>query len=202
VLTYRELGSRAGCSHRKLWPTVVERLARAWGRDPHHFSRLLDDLYTGLPRGRVTRPGGRSLLLHGDDAPVPDWEDRVIPAFRLDRRELRVLFAEHERMLPDDRLRVEDALGIAIGRHAARGSKGRAAQETRIPPGPREMIEADDRPPTPNRRRVACRSRRSASGRRRMLPWGNIPDSWRFFFEGSDTPVSDLSCPLRRGDDG
>jgi hypothetical protein len=50
----------------------------------------------------VTRPGGRSLILHGNDTPVPDWEDQVIPAFRLDRRELRVLFDEHERLLPDE----------------------------------------------------------------------------------------------------
>ncbi len=48
----------------------------------------------------------------GDDAPVADWREKLIEGFRLGARSHRFLFDEHERMLPGDPERVEEALGI------------------------------------------------------------------------------------------
>jgi hypothetical protein len=58
VLTCHDLGFDAEVGHVDLWPAVVERLAAVWGRDARTLRRRLIDRYTGLPRGRVTRPGG------------------------------------------------------------------------------------------------------------------------------------------------
>ena len=91
---------------------MVDRLAAAWGRDAGTLRRRLIDRYTGLPRGRVTRPGRTVLVLHGDDAPVADWREKLIQRYRLGGRPHRFLFDEHERMLPGDPQRVEEALGF------------------------------------------------------------------------------------------
>ena len=115
VLTCHDLGLGPEVGHVDLWPAVVDRLAAAWGRDAGTLRRRLIDRYTGLPRGRVTRPGKTVLVLHGDDAPVSDWRERLIDGFRLGGRPHRFLFDEHERMLPGDPERVEGALGFRHG---------------------------------------------------------------------------------------
>jgi hypothetical protein len=56
------------------------------------------------------------LILHGKDAPVSDWLARVIRRFDLDRRSVRAVFDEHERMLPADRRLVAEALGLRSSR--------------------------------------------------------------------------------------
>ena len=52
------------------------------------------------------------LILHGEDSPCTDWLERVVLAFRLDRRSVRVLFDEHERTMAEDRKRVLEVLGV------------------------------------------------------------------------------------------
>jgi len=112
VLTCHDLGFDPEVGHVDLWAAVVDRLAGAWGRDAGGLRRRLADRYTGLPRGRVTRPGKTVLVLHGDDAPVADWSGRLIECFRLGGRSHRFLYDEHERRLPGDTERVEEALGF------------------------------------------------------------------------------------------
>ena len=113
LLTCEDLGFASDQGHPDLWPAVIDRLAVAWGKNATALRRHLKDHYTALPRGRVTRPD-RYLILHGDDAPVADWLTVVIRSFLLQRVRYRVVFDEHERRLPDDRRRVERALGILI----------------------------------------------------------------------------------------
>jgi hypothetical protein len=113
LLTCDDLGLAPDEGHPDLWPAVIDRLAIAWGRRADALRRDLGGHYTGLPRGRVTRPG-RYLILHGDDAPVADGLTVVIRRFRLERARHRAVFDEHERTLPEDRRRVEVALGISI----------------------------------------------------------------------------------------
>ena len=131
VLSCHELGHDAEVGHIDLWPSVIDRLAEVWCKDPRILGRRLRLSYTGLPRGRITRFKGRSLILHGRDAPVSDWLARVIRRFDLDRRSVRVVYDEHERMLPSDRRLVEGTLGLRprrAGRVLSRGSsplKGR-----------------------------------------------------------------------------
>jgi hypothetical protein len=62
------------------------------------------------------------LVLHGDDAPVPGWRERLAERYGLGgslHRFLfdlhRFLFDEHDRMLPGDPERVEGALGFRHG---------------------------------------------------------------------------------------
>src|SRR3954466_11942156 len=112
VLTCHDLGFDPEVGHVDLWPAVVERLAAAWGRDAGGLRRRLVGRYTGLPRGRVTRPGRIFLILHGDDAPVADWREKLAEGYRLAGYAHRFLFDEHERMLPGDPERVEEALGF------------------------------------------------------------------------------------------
>ncbi|QDV37569.1 hypothetical protein [Tautonia plasticadhaerens] len=125
VVTCHDLGHDAAHSHRELWPALVRSLAGAWGLGTDEMGRLLEDRYYGLPRGRVTRPGGKWMILHGEDAPVADWLPPVLAAFRLDGRPIRVLSDDHERTLSDDRWRVEEALGITIGGQPANGAMPR-----------------------------------------------------------------------------
>ena len=114
LLTCEDLGFASDQGHPDLWPAVIDRLAAAWGKNATALRRYLKDQYTGLPRGRVTRPG-RYLILHGDDTPTADWLTMVIRRFRLEGSRYRVLFDEHERRLPYDRRRVECAQGISFG---------------------------------------------------------------------------------------
>ncbi|AMV40191.1 hypothetical protein [Planctomyces sp. SH-PL62] len=115
VVTCHDLGFDAEVGHVDLWPAVLDRLAMTWGRDAGGLRRRLIDRYTGLPRGRVTRPGKSILVLHGDDAPVSDWRERLAERYRLGGRAHRFLYDEHERRLPGDPEWVEEALGVRHG---------------------------------------------------------------------------------------
>ena len=99
----------------EMWTPVLDRLAAAWGKDGAVLRRVLIDRCYGLPRGRVTRPGKRFLVLQGNDSLCPDWLERVILSFHLDHRSVKALFDDHERMLAEDRARVSKALGIHLG---------------------------------------------------------------------------------------
>jgi hypothetical protein len=130
VLTCHDLGRDAEVGHICLWPSVIDRLAEVWRKDARVLGRRLRDAYSGLPRGRVTRPGSRSLVLHGDDAPVSDWLLRVILGFDLDRRSIRVVYDEHERMLPADRRLVAEALVLRSNTAGGDVSRGRPSWGT------------------------------------------------------------------------
>lgn len=123
VLTCHDLGQGPEEGHSEMWPSVIDRLATAWGRDALRLGRLLAEHCYGLPRGRVTRPGRRFLVLHGDDAPVGDWPGRVAGRFGLDRRSLRLLLDEHERTFTQDRRAVSEELGIPIGPPGPEGTE-------------------------------------------------------------------------------
>ena len=90
VLTCHDLGFGPDDGHFDMWPSVIDRLATAWVRDVVRLRRRLGGHCYGLPRGRVTRPDRRSLILHGDDAPIADWLGRVVERFDLDRRTVRL----------------------------------------------------------------------------------------------------------------
>jgi hypothetical protein len=112
LLTCHDLGRGAEVDRIDLWPAVIDRLAEVWRRDAKVVRRRLRGSYSGLPRGRVTRPGRRSLILHGEEAPVSDWVPVITRRFHLDRHTVRVVFDEHERMLPEDRRILNALLGI------------------------------------------------------------------------------------------
>jgi hypothetical protein len=82
---------------------VLTRLAFAWGEDGALLKRRLGLFYTGLPRGRVTRPGKTFLILHGNDAPLSAWAGLVIDRFQLSSRKVKPLFDEHETPIPGHR---------------------------------------------------------------------------------------------------
>jgi hypothetical protein len=113
ILTCYQLGFDAEAGHVEMWDAVIDRLATAWGKDVVALGRMLKDCPYGLPRGRVTRPGRRFLVLHGDDWPRADGLERVVIAFGLDRRPVRVLFDEHERTMEEDRGMIVKALGLS-----------------------------------------------------------------------------------------
>lgn len=115
VVTCHDLGHDADLGHVDLWPAVVGRLAAAWGREERPLQRRLKDRCYGLPRGRVTHPLGRWLILQGADAPRPDWLVQVCRRFDLDRRSVGVLYDEHETTFAEHRREVLDALGLSVG---------------------------------------------------------------------------------------
>lgn len=112
VVTCHDLGRDATFGHVELWPAVVGRLALAWGLDERPLRRRLKDQCYGLPRGRVTHPQGKWLLLHGADSPRPDWLVQVCTRFDLDQRSVKVLFDKHETTFAEHRWAVRDALGL------------------------------------------------------------------------------------------
>jgi hypothetical protein len=97
-----------------MWRLVIERLATAWGRDVQGLRKHLKRHCYGLPRGRVTRPEKRFLILHGRDAPVKEWLPIVLRKFDLERRSVKVLFDEHEVTFTSDRLKVREILGVEV----------------------------------------------------------------------------------------
>ena len=103
VLTCHELGCDAEVGHVDLWTLVIDRLATVWRRDGRLIKKHLKNNYTGLPRGRLTHVKNQFMIFHGKDSPVSDWVPMVVRKFDLNRRSVRVLFDEHERMLPEDR---------------------------------------------------------------------------------------------------
>lgn len=111
MVTCYLLGFDSEAGHVETWDAVIDRLAPAWGKDVAVLGRLLRDCPYGLPRGRVTRPGRRFLVLHGGDSPRTDWLVPVLLAFALERQTVRVLYDEHERMIREDRMTVLSVLG-------------------------------------------------------------------------------------------
>ena len=114
VVICHDLGFDAEVGHVEMWTALIDRLAVAWDKDAAVLRRTLKDCCYGLPRGRITRPRSRFLVLHGDDSPCSDWLERVLVAFHLELRSLRVVFDEHERTLEEDRKRVSKTLGVAL----------------------------------------------------------------------------------------
>lgn len=112
LLTCHDLGRWDGISHRELWPFVVGHLAILWGKAPDAFRRRLGDHYYALPRGRVTNPKGKYLILHGNDSPLVTWREIIVHRFRLHGLQLKSPWDEHERTLREDVLAFEEALGI------------------------------------------------------------------------------------------
>lgn len=111
VMTSHALGFDAEAGHVEMWGEVVVRLASVWDKDVDALSRKLRNCPYGLPRGRVTRPAKRFLVLHGGDSPCADGLEPVLVAFGLRHHFVRVVFDEHERTLEEDRMRVTKALG-------------------------------------------------------------------------------------------
>lgn len=115
VVTCRDLGLRSEDGHdAELWPRLISLLAVAWDKDARALGRELALSYTGLPRGRVTRPEGTFLVLHGDDSPVTGWEGAVVASFRLSGRRVSFVFDEHETMIPGHPRAIEAALGTRL----------------------------------------------------------------------------------------
>ena len=115
VVTRRDLGCGVDAGHdADLWPRLMVPLAAAWGKDAQILKRSLVLSYTGLPRGRVTRPDKTFLVLHGKDSPVQGFEGMVISSFRLTGRKVKFIFDEHETQLPGHPRAVEESLGHLI----------------------------------------------------------------------------------------
>lgn len=116
LLTCHDLRRWDGISHRELWPSVLDHLAATWDKDPAVLRRRLGDHYYALPRGRVTHPRGRYLILHGNDAPVAGlaWKRIMIDRYRLDGMPLATPHDEHERTLREDVLSFEESFGIDL----------------------------------------------------------------------------------------
>ncbi len=114
LLTCHDLGLRDGLSHREFWPSVLDHLSTTLGKKPEGIIRRLVDHYYALPRGRVTSPGGKHLILHGGDSPIPDWQEIVVDRFRLHGLAVRILRDEHERTLREDVLALEETLGVDL----------------------------------------------------------------------------------------
>jgi hypothetical protein len=116
LLTCHDLRVWDGISHWEMWPHVLSHLAGLWGKAPEPFGRRLGDHYYALPRGRVTNPSGRYLILHGNDvrALVPEWRAIIVDRFRLDGLPIRTPWDEHEQTLSEDVFALGEALGVAL----------------------------------------------------------------------------------------
>ncbi len=112
VVSCRDLGCGADAGHdADLWPRLMVPLAATWGKDAQILKKKLALSYTGLPRGRVTRPDRTFLVLHGKDSPIPMWEPLVIERFRLSGRQVKFIYDEHETQLPGHSRTLEAMLG-------------------------------------------------------------------------------------------
>ena len=89
-------------------------LAAAWGKDAQTLKRRLALSYTGLPRGRVTRPDKTFLVLHGKDSPVRGFEEMVVASFGHSGRKVKFIFDEHETQLPGHSRTLEAILGTRL----------------------------------------------------------------------------------------
>lgn len=125
VLTCYDLGFNPDDGHFDMWPSVIDRLASVWRRDAVRLRRLLAVHCYGLPRGRITRPERRFLLLHGDDAPVADWLPRVLDRFNLNDRGVKLLYDEHEETFTKDRRVVNAEFGLSIAGSGSEGGQDR-----------------------------------------------------------------------------
>ncbi len=112
IVTCRDLRQNSDAGHdADLWPRLMAPLASVWGEDAEVLKRRLARSYTGLPRGRVTRPEKTFLILHGQDSPAAGWEEIVIESFGLSGREVKFIFDEHETQLPGHSGTLEAILG-------------------------------------------------------------------------------------------
>lgn len=114
LTTCHDLGVWDGIAHREFWPYVLDVLAAAWGKDANFINDRLREHHTGLPRGRIVHPKSGYVVIHGGDAPTPDWLDLVKSRFRLTGVEAAPEFTEHEKMLGDDPGKLQEALGVSF----------------------------------------------------------------------------------------
>lgn len=115
VVTCRDLGCGKDAGHdADLWPRLMAPLAEAWGKDAQVIKKQLALSYTGLPRGRVTRPEKTFLVLHGDDSATAVWWEMVIQSFRLSGRKVRFVFDEHETQIPGHPEKLRSIVGLVL----------------------------------------------------------------------------------------
>ena len=115
IVTCRDLGCYADAGHdADLWPRLMAPLAATWGKDAQILKKKLALSYTGLPRGRVTRPEKTFLVLHGKDSPIPMWEHLIIEGFRLSDHKVKFVHDEHETMIHGHPRAVETSLGLRL----------------------------------------------------------------------------------------
>jgi hypothetical protein len=113
VVSCRDLDCGTDAGHdADLWPRLMVPLAVAWGTDSQILKKRLALSYTGLPRGRVTRPDKTFLVLHGQDSPAAGWEEMVIESFRLSGRKVKFVYDEHETQLPGHHRTLAASLGL------------------------------------------------------------------------------------------
>jgi hypothetical protein len=117
LLAGHDFGLDPDTGHVELWRHVLTRLAAAWGKEATFVKRLAL-AYTGLPRGRVTKPGRVYLVLHGNDAPTTGLEGRIRLHFDLGRQQVKLLYDEHETMISGHPKAVETLLGCSLVRPA------------------------------------------------------------------------------------
>lgn len=110
----QDAGLEPDAGHTRLWPTVLAALAALWGKDARVLQLRLRDRYTGLPRGRVCRRGTSYLILHGEDAPIPDWRQVLFDRFQLAGHRTVFRFDEHERMIAGDPEALQAILGFDL----------------------------------------------------------------------------------------
>ena len=95
LLTSRDAGLNPDVGHTELWLFVLDRLAIARGKDRRRLRLRFEDRYAGLPRGRVTRPSGTSLILHGRNGPLIHRRSVVAERFDLAPSRMRFVYDEH-----------------------------------------------------------------------------------------------------------
>ena len=67
--------------------------------------------YAGLPRGRVVLLRNNPVIYHGNDLPQGDLDvKKVIREFNLPKDKVRVLYEEHEQMIPEHYYTIKNAL--------------------------------------------------------------------------------------------
>jgi len=117
------------------WDEIKAILARRFKAD----ASLLDDAYTGIPRGRICAPDGKDgdwIVAHGGDVEMKLFTAQILDEFGLTdanaRGRVRYEHVLHEEMGKDERRIVEKALGIALTRTgylARTANKRRKRQE-------------------------------------------------------------------------
>ena len=125
VLTCHDLGFGPDYGHHDMWPSVINYLARTWGREPGPLRDRLENCCFGLPRGRINRTDGQFLLLHGEDAPVANWLERVVERFTLDGRAVELQHSERHETVTRQRRAVNAAFGLSIGHPRTEGGEER-----------------------------------------------------------------------------
>lgn len=102
--------------HLFIWSSVIEILRRRFkGADVDS----LEDMYRGLPRGRIMLTGENSWVVgHGNDFPLSEYKNEIISEFKLrDAENINKVawdFNSHETMIKPHKAAVESALGITI----------------------------------------------------------------------------------------